>query len=98
MFPPKGLDPNNDEYGDSRLFSIWIVWRGKGKYSVQKRQGDGPQLSRAGNWSDWAPEKFRRRQYRFTYDEACEWAEKLRGTLNINGMTYAQVQEWRASK
>ncbi|MBT2537228.1 hypothetical protein [Arthrobacter sp. ISL-69] len=100
MFPPIGLDPDDDEYGDSRLFSIWVVWKGRGKYAVQKFPNDkyGSQLSRAGNWSDWAPEPFRRHQYRFTYDEACTWAEKLRGTLNVNGKTYAQVQEWRAGK
>ena len=98
MFPPVGLDPDDDEYGDARLFSIWVVWRGKGKYSVQQYTGDGPQLSRAGNWSDWAPEPFRRHQYRFTYDEACEWAEKLRGSLTVNGRTYAQIQERRTTR
>lgn len=98
MFPPSDLDPDDDEYGDARLFSIWVVWRGKGKYSVQKHAGDGPQLSRAGSWSNWPPEPFRRHQYRFTYDEACAWAEKLRGTLSINGRTYEQVQEWRIAK
>lgn len=98
MFPPEGLDPDDDFYGDARLFSIWVIWKGKSKYAVQQYSSpDGPQLSRAGNWSHWAPEPFRRHQYRFTYDEACAWAEKLRGTLNINGRTYQQVIEWRAS-
>lgn len=97
IFPPAGLEPDDDPYSDARLFSIWVIWRGKGKYAVQKYSGDGPQLSRAGNWSDWAPEPFRRHQYRFTYDEACEWAEKLRGTLTINGRTYDQVRQWRTA-
>jgi len=98
MFPPEGLDPDEDFHGDARLFSIWVIWKGKGKYAVQQYSSpDGPQLSRAGNWSHWAPEPFRRHQYRFTYDEACAWAEKLRGTLTINGRTYQQVIEWRAS-
>jgi hypothetical protein len=97
MFPPQGLDPDDDPQGDARLFSIWVVWKGKGKYAVQQYPGvEGPQLSRAGNWSDWAPEPFRRRQYRFTYDEACAWAEKLRGALTVNGKTYEQVIQWRA--
>lgn len=98
MFPPEGLDPDDDFYGDARLFAIWVIWKGKSKYAVQQYSSpDGPQLSRAGNWSHWAPEPFRRHQYRFTYDEACAWAEKLRGTLSINGRTYQQVIEWRAS-
>jgi len=97
MFTPDGLDPDDDPHYDARLFSIWVVWKGKGKYAVQKHSGqEGPQLSRAGNWSQWAPEPFRRHQYRFTYDEACGWAEKLRGSLTINGRTYAQLLERRA--
>jgi hypothetical protein len=97
MFPPDGLDPDDDIQGDARLFSIWVIWKGKGRYAVQQWPGtDGPQLSRAGNWSHWAPEPYRRRQYRFTYDEACDWAEKLRGTLTVNGKTYEQVKQWRA--
>jgi hypothetical protein len=99
MFPPSGLDPDDDFYGDARLFSIWVVWKGAGRYAVQKFVGgNGPQLSRAGNWSDWDPEPFRRHQYRFTYDEACEWAEKLRNTAVINGRTYEQVKQWREAK
>ena len=99
MFPPDGLDPNDDFFGDAQLFAIWVVWKGAGRYAVQKYGGgSSPQLSRAGNWSDWDPEPFRRRQYRFTYDEACAWAEKLRGTTMVNGRTYEQVQQWRQAK
>lgn len=98
IFPPDGLDPNDDEYGDFSLFSVWVVWKGKGQYAVQMGPGKWTrQLSRAGNWSRTAPEPFQRHQYRFTYDEACAWAEKVRGTLVINGRTWDQVQWWRAS-
>lgn len=97
MFPPVGLDPNDDEYGDATIFSVWVVWKGRGRYAVQNHPGRwAMQLSRAGNWA-FAPEPFRRRQYRFTYDEACVWAEKVRGTLVVNGRTWDQVQEWRAA-
>ena len=92
MFLPDGCDPADSEF---HLFAVWVVWKGKGRYAVQWDPGKwADQLSRAGKWA-FAPEPFRRHQYRFTYDEACEWAEKVRNDKVVNGRTWAQWQEFR---
>ena len=99
MFFPDELDPDADELGDALVFGIYVIWKGKGRYAVQVFNDKwASQLSRAGNWSEYAPEPFRRHQYRFTYEEACEWAQRVVNDKRINGRTYAELMTLRRAR
>jgi hypothetical protein len=92
-FWPDGCDPDDV---NARDFATKVQYRGMGRFAITRR-GGFEQLSRAGNWK-WDVRKFQRRQYRFTFEEAMDWARREQNTATVNGMTWPQVQVWLAAR
>jgi hypothetical protein len=97
---PDGCDPAADPYNE-RDWRVDVEWCGPRMDDASGRAVGGYrvvhrgfiELSRAGNWEFHVP-RFRRWQYRWaTLEEAREWAEKVRNSVTMGGLTYA---EWQA--
>lgn len=86
---PVGANPDDDPHGNTHGFAVQIIWRGKGKWSVEN---GGSSLSHTGRWL-YMPMKMHRQHVRHDYETAVRLARGAVDDVTVNGRTWKQWQE-----
>ena len=86
--------PDGCEVGSRDFFAyrIGVLYRGNGKFMVAPNHEGNEQLSRTGKWL-WLPLKMTAMKWcRFSFEEACEAAERAVTERKVSGFTFAEWQ------